>query len=111
MTNTTIAVVVRRGVARATAFLDPARPLEAKLSQPIQAQGKVGDLMLLVGPQCTDRLFNPVLLDGGSPEQRTEPVLRRDSELTIASGPKHDVIGRGARASDPQATPPLSHRA
>lgn len=109
MTNTSIAVVVRRGVTRATAFLDPARPLEAKLSQPIQAQGKVGNLMLLVGPQCGDRLFNPVLRDGGSPEKRTEPVLRRDSELTIASGPKHDVIGRGARASDPQAAQALSH--
>ena len=111
MTNTTIAVVVRRGVTRATAVLDPTRPLEAKFSQVIQAQGKVGNLMLLVGPQCGDRLFNPVLRDGGSPEKRTEPVLRRDSELTIASGSKHDVIGRRARASDPQATPPLSHRA
>lgn len=111
MTNTTIAVEVRRGVTRATAFLDPALPLEAKFSQVIQAQGEVGNLMLLDGPQCGDRLFNPVLRDGGSPEKRTEPVLRRDSELTIASGPKHDVIGRGARASDPQAAQALSHRA
>ena len=111
MTNTTIAVVVRRGVTRATAFLDPALPLEAKLLQPFQAQGKVGNLMLLVGPQCGDRLFNPILRDGGSPEKRTEPVLRRDSELTIATGPKHDVIGRGARASDPQAAQAVRHRA
>ena len=111
MTNTTIAVVVRRGVTHATGFLDPALPLEAKLSQPIQAQGKVRNLMLLVSPQYGDRLFNPILRYGGSPEKRTEPVLRRDSELTIASRPKHDVIGRGARASDPQAAQALSHRA
>jgi len=32
MTSTNIAVVMRRGVTRATAFLDPALPLEAKLS-------------------------------------------------------------------------------
>ena len=111
MTNTSIAVVVRRGVRRATAFLDPALPSEAKFSQVIQAQGKVGNLMLLVGPQRGDHLFNPVLRDGGSPEKGAKPVVRHDSEFTIAGGPKHDVIGRGARASDPQATPPLSHRA
>ena len=111
MTNTSIAVVVRRGVTRATAFLDPALPLEAKLLQPFQAQDKVWNLMLLVGPQCGDRPFNLVLRDGGSAEKCTEAVLRHDSELTIASGPKHDVIGRGARASDPQATQAVSHRA
>ena len=111
MTNTTIAVVVRRGVTRATAVLDPTRPLEAKFSQVIQAQGKVGNLMLLVGPQCGDRLFNAALRDGGSPEKGAKPVLRRDSEFTIASGPKHDVIGRGARASDPQAAQAVRHRA
>lgn len=111
MTNTTIAVVVRRGVTRATVFLDPALPLEAKLSQVIQAQGKVGNLMLLVGPQCGDRLFNPILRDGGSPEKGAKPVVRHDSEFTIASGPKHDVIGRGARASDPQAAQAVRHRA
>jgi hypothetical protein len=70
MTNTSIAVMVRRaGVTRATAFLNPARPLEAKLSQLIQTQGKVGNLMRSVGPQCGDRLFNPVLRNGGSPEK------------------------------------------
>lgn len=111
MTNTTIAVVVRRGVTRAAAFLDPALPLEAKFSQVIQSQRKVGNLMLLVGPQCGDRLFNPVLRDGGSPEKRAKPVVRRDSEFTIASGPKHDVIGRGARASDPQPAQAVRHRA
>lgn len=111
MTNTTIAVVVRRGVTRATGFFNPARSLEAKFSQVIQAQGKVGNLMLLVGPQCGDRLFNPVLRDGGSPKKGAKPVLRHDSELTIASGPKHDVIGRRARASDPQATQAVRHRA
>ena len=111
MINTSIAVVVRRGVTRAAAFLDPPLPLEAKSSQPIQTQGKVGNLMLSVGPQCGDRLFNLVLRDGGSPEKRPEPVLCRDSELTIAGGPKHDVIGRGTRASDPQAAQALGHRA
>ena len=46
MTSTNIAVVVRRGVTRATAFLDPPRPLEAKLPQPVDAQREVGNLML-----------------------------------------------------------------
>ena len=35
MTKTSVAVVVLRGVTRATAFLDPARLLEAKFSQVI----------------------------------------------------------------------------
>lgn len=111
MSNTTIAIVVRRDVTRATAFLDPALLLEAKLLQPFNAQAKVGNLMLLVGPQCCDRLFNPALRDGGSPEKRTEPVLRHDSEDTITSGAKHDVIGRGARPPDPQAAQAMRHRA
>ena len=111
MTNTSIAVVVRRGVTRATTFLDPALRLEAKLLKPFQAQGKVGNLMLLVGPECGDRLFNSVLRDGGSPEKCTEAILRHDPEHTIACGPKHDVIGRSARASDPQAARAVGHRA
>src|SRR6266851_2153701 len=103
MTSTSIAVVVKRGVARATVFLDPALPLEAKLSQPIQAQGEVGNLMLLVGPEGGDRLFNAILRDGGSPEERPEPILGRDAELAITGGPEHDVVGRDAGAADPQA--------
>ena len=39
MTSTNIAVVMRRGVTRATAFLDPALPLEAKLPQSLHANG------------------------------------------------------------------------
>jgi hypothetical protein len=39
MTSTNIAVVVRRGVTRATAFLEPALPLEAKLPQSLHANG------------------------------------------------------------------------
>src|SRR5260370_31602062 len=103
MTSTRIAVVVRRGVRRATAFLDPALPLQAKLPQPIHAEREIGNLVLLVGPQCGDRRFNAGLRDGRSPEKRPKPVLGRDAELAIAGGPEHDVIGRGARASDPQA--------
>jgi hypothetical protein len=110
MTSTNIAVVVRRGVTRVPAFLDLARPLEAKLPQSVHAQREVGNLVLLVGPQCGDRLFNSVLRDGRSPEKHPEPVLGRDAELAIAGGPEHDVIGRGVRASDPQAAQAMGHR-
>jgi hypothetical protein len=109
MTSTNIAVVVRRGVTRATAFLDPALPLEAKLPQPVDAQREVENLMLLVGSECHDRLFNAVLRDGGSREKCPEPVLGRNAELAIAGGPEHDVIGGSAGAADPQAAWAMGH--
>jgi hypothetical protein len=43
----------------ATICLDAALRLEAKLLQPVHAQGQLGNLIFRVGPQCSDRLFNP----------------------------------------------------
>jgi len=37
--------------------LDRALRLEAKLPQPVHAQGQVGNLIFRVGPQCSDRLL------------------------------------------------------
>ena len=109
MTSANIAVVVIRGVTRATAFLDPALPLEAKLPQPVDAQREVGNLMLLVGSERNDCLFNAVLWDGRSPEKCPEPILGRNAELAIAGGSEHDVIGGSAGAADPQTAWAMGH--
>ena len=109
MTSTNIAAVVSRGVPRAIAFLDPVLPLEAKPAQPIDAQREVGDLMLLVGSERNDCLFNAVLRNGGSPEKCPEPILGRNAELAIAGRPEHDVIGGSPGAPDPQAARAMGH--
>ena len=101
--------MMKRRVRRPTVFLECARLLETKLPQVIQAQLEVGDLMLLVGSKRSDCLFNAILRDGGAPEKSPEPILGRNAELAIASGPEHDVIGGGAGAADPQTARAMGH--
>lgn len=95
MTNSSI-------IAGATSSLDPAPRLEAKLPQPVHAQGQVGDLVFRVGPQRGDRRFNAVGRDGGAPEKCPKAILRRDAKVAVAGGPEHDVVGRGSYAPDPK---------
>ena len=94
----------------ATICLDSALPLEAKLLQPVHAQGQVGNLIFRVGPQCSDRLFNPGFRNSGAPEKRPEPVLRGDAKHAVASGPEHDVVGRGSSAPDPKTAQAMRRR-
>jgi hypothetical protein len=103
--------VMRRGVRRPAVFLECARLLETKLPQAIRAQIEVGNLMLLLCSKRGDCLFNAVFRDGGAPEKCSEPILGRNAELAIASGPEHDVIGGGAGAADPQAARAMGYPA
>jgi len=106
-----MSTMTRRGSSTgATICLDPALRLEAKLLQPVHAQYEVGNLMFPVGPQCGDRLFNPVFRNSGAPEKRPEPVLRGDAKFAVASWPEHDVVGRGSSAPDPKTAQAMRRR-
>lgn len=75
--------------------------LETKFPQEIQAQRKAGNLMLSVGPEGRDCLFNAIGRHGGAAEKRAESFFGRDSEVAVACRAEHDIVSRHPDASDP----------
>jgi hypothetical protein len=75
--------------------------LETKFPQKIQAQRKAGNLMLSVGPEGHDCLFNAIGRHGGAAEKRAESFFGRDSEVAVACRAEHDIVSRHPDASDP----------